>query len=183
LTPDETNTVLAIEKSFIEGCPISIKYFSGSRGTLGWRTVSPQKLLPEPRSRLVAHCHENNELRWFRVDNIASIELKAGERRVDAPPADLEDFLKTSVDGFRDGTSHELCFVVRGPAINWVRGNLLPGMNITSGKGDELRVAATGGAVVVARFIASLGGAAVAEGDELRAMVRELAEKTLHSHA
>lgn len=183
LTNDEQKTVLLIERSFLENQPLEVRYYSGSSGQLRDRIISPQRLVSEPRGRLVAFCHENRELRWFRIDNIARAQLASAHVRQDVPQSDIDIYVASSVDGFQDGSQFESAFRVEGAEANWVRSNLLPGMRIDTDSAKTLRVVSQGGAVVVARFIAGLGGAAVAEGAALRALVRDVAAATLEAHA
>lgn len=181
LKPEESESVLMIERAILKAVPLAIHYYSASRGALGWRVVSPQKLFTE-RLRLAAHCHSNGVLRWFRVDNIQRVRLAPEEQWVEVEPAALDAFLASSVDGFRDGTKQDLVFRVEPPDSHWVRRNLLPGMEAEEAPGGVLRVTARGAAPVVARFIVGLGGSAVAEGEDLRALVREVAQRTLEVH-
>jgi predicted DNA-binding transcriptional regulator YafY len=183
LTVEEHTMLLLVERSLLEAVPLEIHYYSASRGQLGWRVISPQKVIMEPRARLVAYCHTNRALRWFRLDSIQRGRLAPGQSRQDVPDGELEAFLATSVDGFRDGTEQELAFRVRSPEAAWVRGNLLPGMTIDNdAPGDELRVVARGAALVVARYIVGLGGAAAAEAEPLRSLVRQLAEAAIEGN-
>lgn len=181
LRPEESESVLLIERAAFEAVPLAMYYYSASRGALAWRFVSPQKVFPE-RLRLAAHCHSNGVLRWFRVDNIQRARLAPEEPWMKVDQETLAAFLASSVDGFRDGTEQELVFRVQPPASHWVRRNLLPGMQAEETTGGELKVTARGAAPVVARFIAGLGGSAVAEGEGLRALVRDVAEGALGAH-
>lgn len=181
LRPEESDSVLLVERAILEAVPLAIYYYSASRGTLSWRVVSPQKLFIE-RFRLAGHCHSHGSLRWFRVDNIQRARLVPEERWIDIDEDQLQIFLASSVDGFRDGSQGNLTFWVRPPASHWVRRNLLAGMEAQETTSGELRVTAKGAAPVVARFIAGLGGSAVAEGDGLRALVRDVAAATLAAH-
>lgn len=182
LLPEESEAILLIERSTFEAVPLSMHYYSASSGTLAWRTVSPQRVMPD-RLRLVAHCHAHNVLRWFRIDNIQRARLAPDETWVAVSHEEVEAFIASSVDGFHDGTEQELVFRVRAPESHWVRRNLLPGMQAEELAGGALRVTARGAAPIVARFIAGLGGSAVAEGEGLRALVRDVAEGTLGAHA
>lgn len=176
-TAEEHETLLLIEQSILNQVALSVHYYSSSRGQLAWRVISPQKVITEPHGRIVAYCHSNDALRWFRIDNIQRAKLETSVPRKEAPPEEVDAFIASSVDGFRDGTVQELAFRVRSPESVWVRRNLLPGMTIdTESHETGLRVVARGAELVVARFIVGLGGAGVAEGPNLRALVRELAE-------
>lgn len=176
-TAQEYEIQLLIEQSILEETPLSIHYYSASKGQLTWRTISPQKLITEPHGRIAAYCHVNNALRWFRIDNIQRAQLERDQLRKEASAMELDSFLSSSVDGYRDGTDEDLAFRVRRPESTWVRGNLLPGMTTDmDARGDGIRIVARGAALVVARYVVGLGGAAVAEGDALKALVRQLAE-------
>jgi predicted DNA-binding transcriptional regulator YafY len=181
VTTEEHDKVLLIEQALLESVPLAIYYYSASSGRLAWRVISPQRLLGEVPARMVAVCHETNQLRWFRIDNIQRARLET-----DRPPQNvesdvLEAFLASSVDGFNDGRDEVVAFQVRHPESNWVRGNLLPGMAIDSDS-PVLRVVCRGAALVVARFVVGLGGAAVGEGEGLRALVRQLAKDSLEAN-
>jgi len=168
--------LLLVEQSLLDEVPLSIHYYSASSGQLAWRVISPQKLITEPHGRIAAFCHINKQLRWFRLDNIQRAHLERGQPRQEATPEELDAFLGSSVDGFRDGSEEELAFRVRSPESSWVRRNLLSGMTIDhESGGDGLRVVARGGALVLARYIVGLGGLAVAEGEPLKSLVRQIA--------
>jgi len=93
------------------------------------------------------------------------------------PQADLDAFLASSVDGYNDGTDEPLRFQVRVPECAWVRGNLLPGMAIEKDShGDGITVVAHGAALVVARYVVGLGGAARAEGESLKQLAEAATE-------
>ena len=177
LSSEEHEKVLLIEQSLIEGVPLSIRYYSMSSGRLGWRVISPQKIITEPHGRIAAFCHEHRELRWFRVDNIQCCRLEREEVRQSVPEAELQAFLDSSVDGYHDGSDQELAFHVRNPESGWVRSNLLAGMTIDrEAGGDSIRIVARGAALIVARYIVGMGGAAKAESEQLKGLVRQLAK-------
>lgn len=175
VTSEEQRAFLLVQRSILEQKPLSVRYFSSSSGTLGWRVISPQRLLTEPHARLAAYCHKNKEMRWFRLDNIqrANIDHEATYEQVETDS--VSSFVAASPDGYHDGTDTEWTFIVTPSAASWVRGNLLHGMVPQEDTPQGLRVSARGGALIVARFIVGLGGDAVAEGPELKALVRELA--------
>lgn len=179
----EQEAALLVQKSVLEGAGLGIHYYSVSRGQLGWRTVSAQRLLVEPHARLVAFCHKNQCLRWFRLDNIQKAQVESGQSRVDVADSEVDAFIAASPDGYNDGRSDDFAFIVRPPASAWVRGNLLPGMQATDAPDQAIRVVTRGGAIVVARFIAGLGGDAIAEGAQLRALVHQLAQGAAEAHA
>ena len=109
--------------------------------------------------------------------------MERTETRKDVPLAELDAFLASSVDGYNDGTDEALRFQVRVPECAWVRGNLLPGMAIEQdAHGDGITVVAHGAALVVARYVVGLGGAARAEGASLKGLVRQLAQAAIEAN-
>ena len=183
VTTEEHEKILLIEQALLEAVPLAIYYYSASSGRLGWRVISPQRLLAAPPGRMVAVCHETDELRWFRIDNIQRARLESAQSPKSAHVEALEAFLASSIDGFHDGSDEVLAFRVRSPEANWVRSNLLPGMAIDPNPSTmPLRVACRGAALIVARFVVGLGGAAVAEEDRLKGLVRQLAADSLQAN-
>lgn len=162
---------------------VRVRYFTSSKGVDAFRTLSVQRLVPSPRPRVVAYCHRTKELRWFRVDQFLRVDTTP-EPFVVHDAAQVEQLLKSSVDGFHTPSEAALAFRVKYPAANWVKHNLPPGMSVDEegSTSDFLRVVASGGALIVTRFIASLGGLAIAEGEALASLVRENAEGALEVH-
>lgn len=163
---------------------VELRYFSSSRGALGTRTVSVHRVLPGPPARFVGVCHEHDELRWFRVDNV----IEARTSRAPFRPwseVELERFVESSVDGFhgaRDGA--RVTFTVRAPEARWVRMNLPEGLRALDAPDGAVRVEADTSALVpIARYVVGLGAAARAETEALRALVAELARGALASLA
>lgn len=185
LSGQEHALILQAESALMEGRPLRIYYFSTSGGTLEWRLITPVRVQTEPRARIAAVCHRSNSLKWFRVDNVQRAEIASHESPADLHPDAIDHFLKTSVDGFNDGTKDIYAFIVRLPEGYWIKRNLLSGMDIdeNADSKDGFRVIAQGAALVVARFICGLGGAATAEGEQLKALVRKIAEETLSANA
>jgi predicted DNA-binding transcriptional regulator YafY len=184
LASEEHEKVLLIEQSVLEGVPLAIHYYSANRGQLSWRVISPQRVFTEPHGRVSAYCHVNHALRWFRIDNIQQVRLERNETRKDVPLAELDAFLASSVDGYNDGTDEPLRFQVRSPECAWVRGNLLAGMAIEQdAHGDGITIVAHGAALVVARYVVGLGGAARAESASLKGLVKQLAEAAIEANS
>jgi predicted DNA-binding transcriptional regulator YafY len=185
LSDQEHALILQVEGALMQGRPLRVYYFSTSGGTLEWRLITPARVQTEPRARIAAVCHRSNSLKWFRVDNVQRAEVALQETPAPLDSEAIDHFLKTSVDGFNDGTKDVYAFVVRLPEGHWVKRNLLSGMTVDeSGESkDSFRVITQGAALVVARFICGLGGAATAEGDALKGLVRKIAEETLSSNA
>lgn len=182
VTAQVHQATMLVQDAVMEQRPLRILYYSASSGTLKERVVSPQRLLAEPHPRLAAHCHSNEALRWFRLDNIQRAELDRTQQLHEVDVEEVDRFIAASPDGYHDGTETEWSFVVGPRAAAWVKGNLLPGMTVVNERTDGMRVSVRGGALVVARFIVGLGGDAVAEQAALKALVRELAGKALEGN-
>jgi predicted DNA-binding transcriptional regulator YafY len=164
---------------------LRIHYFTASRGDRNSRAISIQRIVNEPRRRLVAYCHRTKALRWFRIDGILKAvpdEHTAFQR---IATHEIKRFIDDSVDGFHGGSAlDDLAFSVRYPEARWIRNNLLPAMSIDEdgSSQDRLRVVCgSAGALVVARFIAGLGDIAEAEGDALRHLVAKIAAGALRN--
>lgn len=184
LSAEQHALFLVFEEAIFEKKAVEMKYYTTQSGQLAWRFVTPHRLVLHPHARIVAYCHRHGELRWFRLSNVQRAALTAQEPYVEVDPGKLEAFVSGSIDGYYDGVDREFAFLVRKPEANWVRDNLLAGMRIAEdGPLDELRVVATGNALVVARFIAGLGGAASAEGDDLRKVVRHIAQQSIQANS
>lgn len=179
VTQQEREAMGLVQQALLERKALTIHYYSASRRAIGDRTISPQRLVTEPHARLAAHCHEKNALRWFRLDSIQRARVDAEARFVDVAEETVDAFVAASPDGFHDGTDEELVFWVSPEAAAWVRGNLLLGMRVLDDSERGMRVSTRGGAPVVARFVASLGGDARAEGERLRELVLAVARGSL----
>ncbi len=183
VTPEVHHAILLVQQAVLESYPLRMEYYSASSGKMTERSISPQKFLPEPHPRLVAYCHENEELRWFRLDNIKKVELDRTMPIFESDLGEVERFIAASPDGFHDGTDTEWSFRISGQASAWVKGNLLSGMKVLSDRSDGMQVSVRGGALVVARFIVSLGASAQADQPELRQLVRDLAQESLDANS
>lgn len=170
----------ALEDSATEERALHVYYYTASRGDLGWRVISVQRVVGS--ERFAGYCHREHKLKWFRVDGVQKIESK--------PPTDgyhkvadavVEELVKTSVHGFagHDGV-RDLVFRVRSPESRWVLRNL-PGEGATHVQlGDGVRVTLrTSAVLVLARYVVGLGEAAEAESPELRRAVLDLARGAL----
>ena len=101
-----------------------------------------------------------------------------------AAPAQVEEVIAESLDGFHQGGAPARCaFVVSGPESRWAERNLLPSMTIEPVPGGLRVVTTTAGVLRLARYVVGLGGVTRIETPELRAAVRELALGALESAA
>lgn len=180
--PQEEQMLCAIEDAANARTPIRVRYHSLYRGALEWRTVSVQRVMAEPPARYVAWCHRSNQLKWFRADRILAVTRDPEATFVDRQ-ADADEFISTSVSGFREmGRPLECSFLVNGPTARWVSQNLP--RPLTSAPIDvdahtethSIRVKGLVGSLLpIARFVVGLGDAAVSETEALSLLVRELA--------
>ena len=160
---------------------LHFRYFSASRGTAQWRYASVQRVVVGPPPRLLALCHRDNTLKWFRVADIFDARLAPTEPYRTADDATIEEVLAQSLDGFHAGATVVCSFVVREPEARWVERNL-PGPMTVETIPNGLRIATTTGALLpLARFVVGLGAAAQAETPELRDEVAKLARGALEA--
>ncbi len=168
------------EDAAVRRIPLECKYFTVSRGTLEWRRLSVQRVLVGPPARLLAVCHRDGSLKWFRADNVQTARLDPAEPYRPAGPAQIEAVLAESMDGFHQGSAPARCaFIVMDPESRWVSKNLLPSMTAEPIPGGLRVVSTTAGVLRLARYVVGLGGVTRIETPELRAAVRELARGAL----
>jgi hypothetical protein len=150
-----------------------------SRGTVEWRHASVQRVVIGPPARIVAVCHRDGALKWFRLDNVlgARLDDTVEYRTVDA--AAVESMLKESVDGFHQGGAVLCAFFVRAPESRWVEPNLPGSMTREVVPGGLRFSTTTAGVLRLARHVVGLGAAAHAETPELALLVAELARGAL----
>lgn len=177
---DEHEATLGAEEAISKERRFEGRYYSSASGDRSERVLSPYHLSLSPRPRLVAFCHRDRTLKWFRLDGFDRVRV-TDEPREPIEAATLAAFLEASVDGFHDGTASELSFLVDAPDSRWVRRNLPSGMRLdpTHRSSTSIRVLARGGLLVVARFVVGLGAAARVESPELRDAVVALAKSAL----
>jgi hypothetical protein len=152
-------------------------YHTAWSGRRRWRHLSVHRILPGPRSRVLAACHESGRLKWFRVSSMLEAVIDPEVAFMSFSPEEVEATLAASMGGFhRDGPIHELTFLVVGSSVEWVRNNLLAEMEAEDVP-EGLRVRARTAAVdAVARYVIGLGGAARPEHPELARAVLTIAE-------
>jgi predicted DNA-binding transcriptional regulator YafY len=159
--------------------PVRLKYWTASRGALGTRTVSVQRVLVGPPTRFLAWCHMSQSLRWFRLDNASTIEADPSATFHSVDEGELDVVVQESVEGFHGQERLRVVFRVRDPEARWVAHNLPDGLSYTPVPDGILVDAETRGLLPIARFLVGLGGAAYCETPELAALVRKLATGAL----
>lgn len=176
---DEHEAALRAEEAISREHALEGRYYSTERTE---RVLSPYRVVLSPRPRLLALCHRDQTLKWFRLDSFERPRVSELPR-VSVSEEKIEAFLATSVDGFNDGTDRELSFFVDAPDARWVKRNLPSGMRVDPShpSSTSIRVLARGGKLVVARFVVGLGNAARIESPELREVVTRLAQEALEN--
>jgi predicted DNA-binding transcriptional regulator YafY len=180
VSPLEETHLVTIEDAAGQARTLHMRYFSASRGSVDWRRVSVQRVLATPPARFLAVCHRSGTLKWFRLDNVLEAALDASEPFRSADADQIEEVLRTSLEGYRDaGAPVTATFFVRDPEARWVRSNLPAPMTVEPVSGGMRVSAETGALLPLARFVVGLGGAARAETPDLRALVLDLARGAL----
>jgi predicted DNA-binding transcriptional regulator YafY len=158
---------------------LKIRYFTASRGAIGTRLLSVQRVLAGPPARFIAYCHTANDLRWFRLENIEGLSPSPEADFVEVDDAQVEEVVSRSVDGFFAGPSVRVTFFVRAPESRWVAKNLPEGLEGIDTDGGLLVDQETHGLIPIARFVVGLGKAAECRSPELAKQVRALAREAL----
>jgi predicted DNA-binding transcriptional regulator YafY len=164
--------------------PLRMRYYTASRGVASERHVSVHRVIVGPPARFVATCHRSGTLKTFRVDSIMNARLDDAEPYIAADDVAIEAYCRASLDGFNEGGAPvPVSFRVRNPEARWVRNNLLEGVT-TEELEDGVRIIAHTAAIGrLARFVTSLGAAAIAETPALAEEVAVLARGALRSIA
>lgn len=156
--------------------PIAMRFLSLSRGQVEDRTISVQRILFSDPAKVVAVCHRDGRLKWFRIDNVQRARVDEETEYRSSSDDAIDQFVGDTKFGFHqrgEPTTHR--FVVRAPEHRWVGTQL--GRDVTAeptsgGVRFELTTAAI---EPLARFVVSLGAAAKVETKELADAVRGIA--------
>jgi predicted DNA-binding transcriptional regulator YafY len=184
-TSDQENQYLGVvEDSGNARVALQMRYYTASRGVAGERHASVHRVIVGPPARFVATCHRSGTLKTFRVDSIMNARLTDAEPYIAADSAAIEAYCRASLDGFNEGGAPvPVSFRVRNPEARWVKNNLLEGVT-TEELDDGVRVIAHTAAIGrLARFVTSLGAAAIPETPALAEEVAVLAQGALKSIA
>src|SRR5690606_2219768 len=117
--------------------------------------------------------HALNKLKWYPYECIVSASLVRDEKGRRADPDELEAFMDNLLNHHSQRSTIEHAFTVRYPEAGWVATHLPPGMWVDEGSlnDERLRVVVRDNGALAARLVASLGGAAMAEGPVLTGLV------------
>lgn len=160
--------------------PVRMRYHSVARGELHERVVSPHRLAVDGALRLLATCHRDGALKWFRLSAMEEPVVHPRERYREADAGALERKLRTSVDGFSAGEPEWIEFAVRRARWAAVARALPQRVREEELRFEEEWVHArleTAGVKLWARHLLGLGeGVRVPEGalrEAMKAMLRE----------
>lgn len=162
--------------------PVNARVFD-SQGKLTMVRLTVHRVVPDPNG-IVATEHHSRTLQWYPYDCIVSATLLRGEKGKRADAEELEAFMDDLLSHSSARSSLQHSFTVRYPEGEWVAAHLPPGMRVdeTDSAEDRLRVTVLENGPLAARLIASLGGAARAEGPVLPGLVTGIAVGTLAAH-
>lgn len=180
LSPEQETNLWEIEDCVERHIVVHMRYYTMSRGDDSWRHVSVHRVVVGDSIRVVATCHRDDKLKWFRLDNVWWVRADESAPFRDRSPDEIAAFIAESVDGFHSGeTAIDCRFRVRLPEARWVRRQLSLPVSVQEGPGEYVFTVRTAGVLALARFIVGLGGAGRSETTELRAAVEELARGVL----
>lgn len=180
--PQQMQFLQQVEDSIRDRQALQVRYLSSSRGTLESRGISVQRITSGPPIRLCGHCHRDERLKWFRLDNVVEVEGPWSGPWVEVPEAEINAFVASTVNGFfSESDADTSTFFVRLPEARWVQHNLPRPMSAESVEGGIRVHVERASLQQVARYVVSLGAAARPESESLREAVRALAEGVLAS--
>lgn len=181
-SPQEERFLEVVEDAASRATALHMRYLTAGRVDEGARHASVHRVFVGPPARFAATCHRDGKIKMFRVDAVLDARLDPREAFRDAADAAIEEYVKSSMDGFHEGGPPVLVsFLVRNPEARWVKKNLLDGMTFEP-SGDGIRVTATTSALNrAARFVVGLGAAAIPETPALAAEVAALARGALEA--
>jgi len=173
-------TLSTIEDAAAAQTALEMSYFSVSRGDHSRRHVSVHRVEYAPAIRMVATCHRDGRLKWFRADRVDGARLDPGEPYRPAAIEAIDEFVSGSFDGFHRGDLPRRCeFTIAWPSGRWAVRNLPRGATLGY-QSDRVHVTIeTSGLEALARHLVGLGALARAITPELRDLVLELARGAL----
>lgn len=161
---------------------LSMRYFSASRGDNATRHVSVHRVRYAPRPSIVATCHRDRTLKWFRLDRASSPRLDADEPYLDAASDHVQEFIRTSFEGFRSSQRDAVTvrFRARWPDARWFVRDLEADADVQHTTQDFVLVEVRTAAIeALARRLVGLGDLITAETEELRQAIVTLAKGAL----
>ena len=178
--PVSAEILTIIEDAAAAHVSLDMSYFSLSRGDRARRHVSVHRVEYAAAIRMVATCHRDGQLKWFRADRIDRARLDPDEPCRAAAPEAVEAFVRGSFDGYHgDGDARSFEFTIRWPSGRWAVRNL-PSEAALRHEPDRVHVTLeTSGLDALARHLVGLGALARGITPELRERMVELARGSL----
>jgi len=182
LSVEEETLLSVLQESVEQSCALRVQYYTLSRGDLAWRYLSAHRILVES-GRVIATCHREGKLKWFRVSGILSAHLATQEGFRSRGDTDIQDYLDQSVDGYHSGESPLRCiFRVRLPEARGLLAQRLVPLTAVEREGVIIFTAVTAALLPLARLLVGLGGAVTVDTPRLRLLVTELAQAALQAN-
>jgi len=175
----EAETQLSRLEDSIVGSFVVRVQFTGSSGDPA--SLSVHSILLD-RQRLIATCHRENRLKWYRLNGILSVGVDSRERYRPATEAQLGQFLRHSVDDHHSGEPPtRSVFRARRSVAEWLQ-DRLPFAEASVNGDAVVLTAHTSGLTALAQLLVSLGNAVTIETPELRLLVAQLARAALDAN-
>jgi predicted DNA-binding transcriptional regulator YafY len=179
--------VLAIlEDAAAARVAVHLRYFSATRGDHSDRHLTIHRIDYGPTARLVATCHRDGQLKWFRIDRVERPQLAPLEPARSVPAPEIDRFIADSFQGFRGpGSAEPYTFTIRRPEGRWAARSLPIDANTHTidYRDNHIHVTVhTAGLDALARHLVGLGDLAHAETPTLRARIIELARGALRAN-
>lgn len=181
LSREQEANLWELEECMVRKVVAHMRYYSMSRGDLSWRQASIHRVVIGDAIRIVATCHRDGKLKWFRLDNVWWVRADGSESFRTRGPEEVASFVAESIDGFHGGDAALDCeFRVRFPEARWVKAQLAQPVSVVEGTDEYAFTVRTAGLLALARFVVGLGAAARSDTPELRQLVEELALGALY---
>src|SRR5690606_29298515 len=120
LSEEEEQYLWEIEDSLERRQSVRLRYYSSHKGSISWRFASVQRVVVDGPVRFVIRCHNDNKLKWFRLDNVLWARVTDTEAYRAAIRADVDRYIEESASGFHSGQAPVTCvFTVRLPEARW----------------------------------------------------------------
>lgn len=172
----------AAEDALASERALRMRWRSTRLGDLEDRTISVQRIVHGDPPKLVAHCHRDGCLKWFRIDNVVEARVDRDLAAYVVSDDAIERFLADTHFGYHQrGPRVVHSFVVLDPAHRWVGRQLGDVRESTPVPGGVRFVVETSSQLPLARFLVSLGASVRIETAALAAEVRRIATDALAS--
>lgn len=142
--------------------------------------VSVRRVQYDTTARIVATCHRDGRIQWFRADRLKRACLTRSEPYREASAEAIDAFVRSMLGGFRgSGTTQTYRFRVRDAEGRGAARNLPATVQVAPKPGRFAVAIETAALDAWARHSVGLGDLVTAERPELRARIVELARGAL----